>query len=130
MNLVLNTHNLTLKEMDENHINRRMAFAFSHYHGAIETLEIDLSKVDNTKGNTDTECKLVAHIPGQKDVIIIEQQAQLKQAVDRAMFRASYVLKQRFKRNSQRFYRKAWKIGGNDMQKEETHINKSYESKG
>ena len=130
MNLVVNTHELTLKEEDNVHISRRMGFAFSHYHSAIETLELKLSRISNAKGSNDTECKLVAYLPGQEDIVIIEQQAHLKQAIDRAMFRASYILKQRFKRNSQRFYKNGWTYQAKAIQPAKTTMANGYESKG
>lgn len=90
--------NIEENDVGEDYIDRRLSFAFSHIQHAIESTLITIHDVNGPKGGSDKLCKVVVKPKRLPSVVIVDQQASLKLAIDRSISRASQNLSRRLKR--------------------------------
>lgn len=100
MKTIVNTRNIEASNEIQNHIDRRIAFAFARGHKQVRTLLVKLTDINGPKGGIDKQCKVVVRLHSQPSIVIVERQADIYHAIDRCITRASRNLMQQLKRRS------------------------------
>lgn len=101
MKLVIEAPQTMLKESTKEYIEKRAAFAFSRLEPMLRAVCIEVHELSFAVNGKDKECKVRVQRDGESEIIMVERQASLRVAVDRALFRASYHLQRRIKRQQQ-----------------------------
>lgn len=96
---------VSTKELIE-HINRKASFAFSRTQDSIHNASITIRDINGPKGGVDKECLVVIKPCGLKKIVISEQSANLKKAIDRAISRANQSLIKGLKKSQSALKRK------------------------
>jgi ribosome-associated translation inhibitor RaiA len=98
MKVVIQSPQTSLKDSTTEYIERRAAFAFSRMAPFVNAVNITLNEMNAAVAGKDKECKVSIQRKGESEIIVVERQANMRLAIDRALFRASYNLQRRIKR--------------------------------
>ena len=98
MQIDIQARNFSLTQALRNHVKRRLGFALSTRYDQIKRILVRLSDINGPRGGNDKCCQMRIVIPGQADVIIVDTQADLYVAIDRAADRASRAVTRRLAR--------------------------------
>ena len=101
MKLVIQSPQTTLKDRTKEYIEARAAFAFSRLESSVRALYVEIHELSFAVGGKDKECNVRIQRDGELEIIMVERQASLRVAIDRALFRASYHLQRRIQRQKQ-----------------------------
>ncbi|MFT6806412.1 MAG: putative sigma-54 modulation protein [Glaciecola sp.] len=78
-----------------------LALAFARAQDAIQSVTIIVSNVNGPKGGVDKLCRLLIKSDHLPDIVITENQANIRTAVDRCIARARQTLFRKLKQNKQ-----------------------------
>jgi len=81
-----------------NYIDHRLSFAFTRTHHEIEDVRITLSDINGPRGGIDKQCQIVLIPSALQPIVVSEKQEDLRQAIDRCLYRASQCLDRKLKR--------------------------------
>ena len=111
MQIEIQARDFSLTPALRSHIVRRLGFALSTRYDRIERIRVRLSDVNGPRGGSDKCCQLHIVLPGQADIVIVDTQANLYVAIDRAAGRAGRAVHRRLAR-LHRNKRYGWPFGG------------------
>ena len=78
-----------------------LALAFARAQDTIQSVTIIVSNVNGPKGGVDKLCRLLIKSDHMPDIVITENQANIRAAVDRCIARARQTLFRKLKQNKQ-----------------------------
>jgi putative sigma-54 modulation protein len=77
-----------------NHVERRLRTGFSFARNRIGDVVVRLGDINGPRGGRDKLCHILVAVPGQPTFVVRDVQADLYTAVDRAIQRAAYKVRQ------------------------------------
>ena len=89
MQIEIQARDFSLTPALRSHVVRRLGFALSTRYDRIGRIRVRLSDINGPRGGSDKCCQLHIIMPGQADIVIVDTQANLYVAIDRAADRAS-----------------------------------------
>ena len=98
MKLDINFRNLRGSGEIINQIDHRLSFAFARTRDEIESTKVIVTDINGPKGGIDKQCKVVVKPVGLKQIVVAERRANIRQAIDRCISRASHCLNRKLKR--------------------------------
>jgi putative sigma-54 modulation protein len=87
MNIDIQAKGFPLTEGLREHTERRLGFALSWASQDLRKIVVRLSDINGPRGGDDKRCSIQVVIPGVPDVVIIDTEADLYVAIDRAIDR-------------------------------------------
>ncbi len=98
MQIDIQARDFSLTQALRSHIKRRLGFALSTWNARIQRILVRLSDINGPRGGNDKCCKVQVVMPGQADIVVVDTQANLYIAIDRAAGRAGRVVARRLGR--------------------------------
>ena len=89
MKIYIKAGNFPLTCALRSHAERRMRFALTCCDGHIQRVLIRLSDINDPRGGTDKRCQVQVVLDGLPDVVVVDIEANLHVAIDRATDRAA-----------------------------------------
>jgi ribosomal subunit interface protein len=102
MQIDIQTRNFDLTDAIHSHSRRRLCFALSSCSDRIQRVVMRLSDINGPRGGADKRCHLQLVLPGLRDVVVEDIEADLYLAIDRAADRAGRTLARRLARQRDR----------------------------
>lgn len=99
MQIDVQARDFSLTQALRSHIERRLGFALSTRYDRIKRIRVYLSDVNGPRGGTDKCCQVHVTMPRQADVFIVDTQADLYAAIDRAADRAGRAVSRKLARS-------------------------------
>ena len=100
MQIDIQARDFSLTPALRSHVRRRLGFALSKCNDRIQRVLVRLSDINGPRGGNDKCCQLRIVMPGLADVVVVDTQANLYVAIDRAAGRASRAVARRLARLS------------------------------
>lgn len=98
MKLIIEGHNLVLPSGIKKYIERRIDFAFAHHGFKVEQARITLFNVDDVDGAQSKQCRVEVQMKDGVAILVSDTQSDMHASIDRALFRATYNVQKRIKR--------------------------------
>ena len=80
------------------YVDRRFSFVFGRTEHNIDEASITLSYINGPKGGVDKQCQVTITPSGLDPIVVTERQEELRQCIDRCLYRASRSLNRKLKR--------------------------------
>jgi putative sigma-54 modulation protein len=90
MNVQMVAKEFSLSASLQEHIARRLRFAFARTHHKVGRIIVRLRDLNGPRGGRDKACQISVELPGQPEVVIREVQENMYNAIDNAVRRAAY----------------------------------------
>jgi putative sigma-54 modulation protein len=90
MNVQMVAKEFSLSTSLQEHIARRLRFAFAHTQHKVGRIIVRLRDLNGPRGGRDKACQISVELPGQPEVVIREVQENMYNAIDNAVRRAAY----------------------------------------
>jgi ribosome-associated translation inhibitor RaiA len=88
MRIDIHARNFSLTDALRSHAERRLRFALTCCNDHIQRIVLRLSDINGPRGGVDKRCHLQVVLDGMPDVVIVDIEADLYVAIDRAVDRA------------------------------------------
>ena len=98
MQIDIETSGFTLTPAMRSHAERRLRSALTRCGERIRKVAMQLSNVNGPRGGADKRCRLQVVLAGLPDVAVVDTQADLSVAIDRATDRAGRTLVRKIER--------------------------------
>jgi ribosomal subunit interface protein len=98
MQVDIQSRNFPLTNALRSYVERRLCFDLMRYQPAMSRLQVRLSDVNGPRGGPDKRCQVWVRLIAQPDVVVEDTEADLYNAVDRALGRAARAVSRRVSR--------------------------------
>jgi putative sigma-54 modulation protein len=98
MKLEIRTHGIELTESLRAQAEKRLGFGLDWTRHEVSKVMLRLSDINGPRGGNDKRCQLRIPLPGMRDIVIEDTDADLHIAIDRAIDRAARTLERRLSR--------------------------------
>lgn len=98
MNLGITFRSIESSDEAIEYIKHRFSFAFARTEHEIDEAKVTVSDINGPKGGLDMQCQIVVTANGLRPLVVSERREDLRQAIDRCLYRASQSLSRKLKR--------------------------------
>ena len=98
MNINIQARGFDLTEGLREHTRKRLQFALSWANHEVRSITVCLSDVNGPRGGNDKRCRIQIPMPGSRDVVIEDAEADLYVAINRAAERTERTMARRLER--------------------------------
>ena len=98
MQVDIQSRNFTLTNSLRDYLTKRLAYGLTAGDAAIGRVMVRLSNVNGPRGGEDKRCHIEVRLRGMPDVVVVDTEADLYVAIDRATERAGRALLRRLER--------------------------------
>lgn len=98
MRTVIRTRGFELTTTLRDHVEKKLAASLGHLADEIRQVRVQLGDTNGPRGGVDKTCQLVVTVIGQPTVVVLDTQADLYLAIDRATRRAGHNLERQLAR--------------------------------
>lgn len=98
MRTFIRTRGFELTDALRRHVEKKLATTLGHLEEEIRQVRVQLADNNGPRGGIDKTCQLVVTVIGQPTVVVLDTQADLYLAIDRATRRAGHNLERQLAR--------------------------------